>query len=101
MISVFIDPVAHHRQPPILVASPIQPTRPEPKHPLDREILDALEAASEPMGVWNLLNEVARSSNPVTRSQSRAVRQEGLARINPLVRCGLVRRIGRRAVALA
>jgi len=101
MISVFIDPVVHHRQPSVLVAAPLQPARSRSAHPIDQEILNALVTASEPVGVWHLLNEVASSTNPVTRAQARAVRQEGLARITQLVQNGIVRRIGRRSVALA
>jgi hypothetical protein len=53
------------------------------------------------VGVWHLLNAVAKSSNPVTRAEARAIREEGLARITRLVQDGIVRRIGRRVVTLA
>ena len=100
-ISVLIDPMPHHWQPPILPATPIRATRPRLEHPLDQEILDALESASEPVGVWNLLNSIAKSAGPANRAQARSIRQQILDRINPLVRCGLIKRIGRRFLALA
>ncbi len=101
-ISVLIDPTFCARQPHRLPGSGSPPpARLEPRHPLDREILDALTTASEPVGVWHLLNAVAKSSNPVTRAEARAVRQDGLARITMLVQDGIVRRIGRGAVTLA
>ena len=100
MISVFLDPVAHHRQPPVLVASPNQAARPCPTHPLDREILNALASASEPVGTWQLLNSVAKAARPASRVEARLIRMEALARVTPLVRCGAVKRVGRAALAL-
>jgi hypothetical protein len=103
MISVFIDPgVQRTTKPAILIASPVHPrSRPKPEHPLDREIVQTLEDAREPVGVWQLINAMAKSSNPANRAHARSLRQETLARINPLVRRGFVRRIGRTALTLS
>lgn len=100
MISVFIDPTIHDRQLPVLVPAPIQSARSCPAHPLDREILATLENADGPVGTWQLLNSVARAARPASRAEIRSVRQQALARINPLLRSGLVRRIGRGVLAL-
>jgi hypothetical protein len=101
-ISVLIDPMFCARQPHRVPGSGSPPpARIEPRHPIDQEILDALTTASEPVGVWHLLNGVAKSSKPVTRAAARAIRQQALPRITALVQSGLVRRIGRGAVTLA
>lgn len=68
--------------------------------PIDQQILDALESASEPVGTWRLLNFLAKSAKPASRAETRSLRQQALARINPLVRRGLVKRIGRAALTL-
>lgn len=102
MISVLIDPTFRPRRELRLAFIRSEPiTRSEINDPLDREILGALATACEPVGVWQLLNALAKSSQAASRAETRSVRRQALARINPLVRRGLVRRIGRRAVALA
>ena len=66
-ISILIDPCAPYRLPPVLAPTPIRPARPArpaPAHPLDRLIQDTLESAGEPMGVWQMLNEIAKSAGP-------------------------------------
>jgi hypothetical protein len=102
MLSILIDPSSQfQRGQPIPVAPLAKPTAVNRHlHPLDLEIIQALEEAEEPVGVWQMLNAIAKSGHPATRAQARALRQEALARINPLVRWGLVRRIGRTGLAL-
>ena len=97
---MLIDPVAHHRETQILVPFPIQPIRPQAAHALDQAILATLESASEPIGVWQILNSLARSTRPATRVEGRLVKQMALSRINPLLKSGMIKRIGRTALAL-
>ena len=100
MISVFIDPVPHYRHPPTMPASVIQPARPRPMNPIDQQILDALDTASQPMGAWQLLNLISKTNGPSSRAESRAIRQLALSRLNPLLQRGLLKRIGRGVLAL-
>ena len=99
-ISVLIDPSAPYRLPPVMPATAIRPARPVPANPLDREILATLKSASEPMGVWQMLNAIAKSAGPASRAEERSIRQQVLTRINPLLRSGFLRRIGRRFLGL-
>ena len=101
LVSVFLDPLAGRKEGQNIVALPAPANaRPRSAHPLDVEILEALECAGEPMGIWQLLNAVARRANPPSRAETRSIRQQALARINPLVAQGALRRMGRRLLAL-
>jgi hypothetical protein len=75
-----------------------QPHR--PLHPLDAAIVYHVASYDEPIGVWDLVNAVAASQNPASRSESRRIKQEVLARIRPLARAGVLRRVGRSFLSL-
>jgi hypothetical protein len=88
----------------VRIAIPIEATAPRPVHapelhrplqPLDTTILGHMASYNEPVSVWDLVNAVAASRKPASRSESRRIKQEVLARIRPLTRSGVLRRIGR------
>ena len=101
MISCLIDPtVSSPKTGPVAFMRPQLPVPLRPAHPLDLEIMATLETADGPVGTWRLLNSVARAAGAANRAEGRSDRQQALARINPLLRSGMVRRIGRSVLAL-
>lgn len=101
MISILIDPT--FRPPPVtipartLMANPVR----HPEHPLDHRILALLRDAPEPISAWRIANMVAAAQNPASRSENRKLRLQVLRRVNPLVKAGFARRIGRAFLTVA
>jgi hypothetical protein len=85
-------------------AIPIDATASRPAHapqlrrplqPLDATILEHMSSYNDPVAVWQLLNAMAASQHPTSRSEAREIKKQLLARIRPMTRSGLLRRIGR------
>jgi hypothetical protein len=69
--------------------------------PPDEDILDYFrENDSEPVRVWQVINSVAARKPARSRSERREIKRQLLARVRPLTRAGLLRRIGRSFLAL-
>ena len=92
---ILIDPT--FRPPPVMV-----PARHLIHHPiryptdaLGQSILALLGDAPEPISPWRVANVVAAAQNPANRSESRALRLRVRSRVNPLVKAGFARRVGR------
>lgn len=63
---------------------------------MDAEIVAYLQDhADAPVGVWEALNDITANTAPRSRMEGRKIKRQLLARLNPLVRLGVVRRIGR------
>jgi hypothetical protein len=94
----FID--AGYHPAPALPVLPVRPVRPA-LNPLDLDILHHLRSLpDEPVGVWQLINAVAANKVPRDRSESRQIKCHLLARVSPMTRNGLLRRIGRSYLTL-
>jgi hypothetical protein len=83
------------------VSRPVHtPQLKRPLHPLDAAILDHVASHNDPVAVWQLINAVAASQHPASRSVAREIKKQLLGRIRPMTRSGLLRRIGRRYLTL-
>lgn len=75
-------------------------TVPEPRFPLDREIVNFLRGQSEPVSPWTMASSVARSMNLKSRSERREMTIRLMSRITRLIHLQYVRKVGRKYITL-
>jgi hypothetical protein len=86
---IFISPQILRPPPPVA-------SKPPRLNPVDEGIIAVLrDAGRYGLKVWALLDEVAASQNPVSRSERRSLRLEAWSRLRHLLRAEVVHRFGR------